>query len=245
MAKKIEHVGLAKALENVSYRNNISQVFNDFLMMVVCAFSLERMEPRYLEIAKRYDKDELLRFAETLGEMVLEYEHVGFDYGWDDIIGKLFEEVNSTSQASNMGQFFTPKSVCDLMARITDYGDGDSVMDPTCGSGRNLISHCRLKPENRLRYFYTGSDLDERCVNMSVINFVMFGMKGVVIHMNALSLEVYKGYRVYLPETGLGVIPLSKEQCNEYLFSQKEEKEQIIIPEILPIIQLNKQLTLF
>lgn len=249
MAKqKNERIGLAKALENVSHRNNLSQVFNDFLMMVVCAFSLERMEPRYMEIAKRYDKEEMLRFADTLGEMVLEYEHVGFDYGWDDIIGKLFEEVNSSSQASNMGQFFTPKTICDLMARINDYGDGESIIDPTCGSGRNLIAHCRLKPGNRYKYFYTGSDLDERCVNMSVINFVMFGMKGVIIHMNALSLEIYKGYRVYLPETGLGVMPLTKEQCKEYLFSQKEEKKiqvpEIILPEIIKSY-INQQLTLF
>ena len=75
MAKqKNERIGLAKSLSDVSYRNNLSQVFNDFLQMTVCAFSLQRMEDTYLQIAKRYDKDEIQRFGWTLAEMVLEYQ---------------------------------------------------------------------------------------------------------------------------------------------------------------------------
>lgn len=215
--------------------------------MTVCAFSLQRMEDRYLEIAKRYDKDEIQRFGWTLAEMVLEYQKVSEDGQWDDVIGKLFEEVNSSSQASNMGQFFTPKSICDLMSQITDYGDGNSVCDPTCGSSRNLIAHSRLHPNNRHTTFYHGSDLDERCVNMSVINFVMYGMKGVIIHMNALSLEVYKGYRIYSPETGLGVVPLTKEQCNEYLFESKPAQTEVNHSKPDEVIKVSgkTQLTLF
>lgn len=37
-------------------------------------------------------------------------------YKWFDFIGYFYEEtVKSSSKASNMGQFFTPHDVCDLM----------------------------------------------------------------------------------------------------------------------------------
>jgi len=62
---------------------------------------------------------------------------------------------------------------------------------------------------------------------MSVINYVMHGMKGVVIHMNALTLEIYGGYRIYLPETGLFVKPMTIEQCKYYLFSAKEKQTKV------------------
>jgi hypothetical protein len=63
---------------------------------------------------------------------------------------------------------------------------------------------------------------------MSVINYVMYGMKGIIIHSNILTMEIYKGWRVYLPETGLFVVPLTKNECISYLIEQKKEPEKII-----------------
>jgi len=57
----------------------------------------------------------------------------------------------------------------------------------------------------------------------------MFGMKGVIIHMDALRMEIFKGYRIYLPETGLGVIQLTKQECHKYLFAESEKENVIVI----------------
>jgi type I restriction enzyme M protein len=212
----------SKALEKINYRHNTTQVFDDFLEIAVCAFALGRMETRYFEIIKRYNPDELNAFAQLMAAMFTDYELCADTSGsWDDVLGNYFETINSSRGAQHLGQFFTPKSVCDLMAAITKepITKETTVCDPCCGSGRNLIAHSRLETTNRTNCLYFGMDVDRRCINMCIINMVLYGLRGVVIHMNTLSLEIYGGYRIYLPETGLGVMPLSLEQCQTYVNS--------------------------
>lgn len=61
------------------------------------------------------------------------------------------------------GQFFTPQHVSDLMAAVTcaNIRPGQSVYDPTCGSGRMLLSAVkslsRTNPNDRI--FCYGSDI--------------------------------------------------------------------------------------
>jgi hypothetical protein len=63
--------------------------------------------------------------------------------------------------------------------------------------------------------------------------------------MDALKKEIFKGYRIYLPETGIGVVPLSKTECSKYLFTQKEkEKEPTTIIPVQPAY-IAEQLSLF
>lgn len=248
MAKQKEdkRIGLTKALEKLSRKQSINQVFDDFLKMVICAYSIGRMEDEYNRIAKNYDPDEIPLFGSALTELIMEHERTNNRSEWVDVVGTTFEQINSASSASRMGQFFTPVSLCRMMAEMTQDGKTEgSVNDPTCGSSRNLIAHAQLHPNNRFNFWYVGSDLDERCVNMSVINFIMFGMKGVVIHMNALSMEIFKGYRVFIPETGMGVTPLTKDECYKYLFEQKEKEE--VHPAIVPVqpAYIAEQLSLF
>ena len=247
MAKQKEAIGFEKALRDISNRHSINQVFDDFLQMAVCAFSVGFMEEEYKKVADKYKPEELKGFSIALAEMVNEYSEAACDGSWDDIVGITFENVNSKMQASNSGQFFTPVHLCNLMAKITHDSTfiPENVNDCACGSSRNLIAHCRLRPEHRTGTFYHGYDLDSRCVLMSVINFIMYGMKGVVIHMNALTLEIYGGYRIYLPETGLFVKPMTIDQCKYYLFSQKEkEKEPTTIIPAQPAY-IAEQLSLF
>jgi type I restriction enzyme M protein len=118
----------------------------------------------------------------------------------------IFEEYSSRRGASMMGQFFTPPQACDLMARIVVAGPATGwVAGPAAGSGRNLLVHCRLHASNRLQCRYVAQDLDRMCVRMSVINLLLHGMSGYSIHCNTLSMEVFGGYREFLPETGQGV----------------------------------------
>lgn len=223
-------------LDKIAYRHSITDAFDDFMEMAICAFAYGSMEERYLEIIKRYNSNELSSFATCLGYMIEEYQQAATDGDWDDMLGIFFEEIGSLKGKQQLGQFFTPKHVCDLMAQLTGdtknpVPDGTTVSDPSAGSGRNLIAHSRLHPGNRWNTFYHAYDLDRRCVNMSVLNMVMYGMKGVVIHMNSLSLEVFGGYRVYLPETCLGVRRISVAECWQYMTQRKEQEQQ---PDPLP-----------
>jgi type I restriction-modification system DNA methylase subunit len=207
-----------KLLSTISGKYGFQNIFDDFTQMVVCAYSMGRMEEQYLKIAKKYEPKELEVFANALGEMVLEYESASLDGNWDDVIGNIYEMSGSSN--AKTGQFFTPKSICDLMANFCNH-QGEYVNDPSAGSSRNLVAHSRQNPNNRFTSFYVAQDLDNRCINMSVINFIMYGMKGVVIHCDTLSMKVFKGYRIYLPETGLFVVPLNENEALSYLIGKK------------------------
>ena len=215
-------MSFAKTLNAISNRHHTSKVFDDFLQMAVCAYSLGRSEDLYLERAKHYNAEELKGFGDALGALVLEHEKTNGN-GWKDHLGNYFELFGQFN--AKMGQFFTPVTLCNLMSHIVEPAQGEdrkTVNDPSCGSSRNLIAHAMMKPQNRLNFFYIGQDLDKRCCLMSVLNFVMFGMSGVIIHMDCLTLEIYGGWRIYLPETMLGVVPLSVDECKSFLFTEKE-----------------------
>lgn len=246
MAKeKKEFLGLTKMLQKIAHRYSFSNVYDDFLKMAICAFSLGKMEKEYEQIAGKYSKDELQLFGQALAEMINEYDqHTTACGEWQDILGNVFEETNSSFSAGSSGQFFTPVSICKLMASFVTgtepCDEGVTVNDCSSGSSRNLIAHSRMNPINRYRAFYVAQDLDERCVNMSVLNFIMFGMKGVVIHMNTLSMEVYKGYRIYLADTMMGIQPLTINECMRYITSSKsEDKEKPINIDVTNVTQLN------
>ena len=236
----------SKALNGISNRHHQSQLFDDFLQIAVCVYSMQRSEDLYLERIKKYDKKELDNFGIALASLINEYSDRA-ENDWQDLLGNYFEEFGQYN--AKMGQFFTPVHLCNLMAQFTIDepmgGEHLTVNDPSCGSSRNLIAHCRKHPNNRFRYFYVGQDLDKRCCLMSVLNFVMFGMSGVIIHMNCLSLEIYGGWRIWMPETLLGVQPLSVEQCKHYVFGEKETEAEKPINIIEPKIQSQPQLTLF
>lgn len=211
-------------LDSFPSKYRISNIFDDFLLMSVAAFTKGQMEEQYLEAIARYDKNAQHKFGELLGALILDYDDTADNYDWQDHLGEWFMQYNP--EASRMGQFFTPVSLCQMMAQmVQDEREEGLVNDCSAGSSRNLIAHCRLLPSNRFNFFYVAQDLDRRCVLMSVLNYIMFGMKGVVIHMNTLSMDVYGGYRIYMPETGLPVQPLTKEQCLGYITQKTQQNE--------------------
>lgn len=182
----------------------------------MASFGYGNLEDDYFKAINRYSKDELLIFNEAFVSLVLDYEESSLEDGsWKDCIGNLYEEMGMSN--SRTGQFFTPESICNLMANmVIDEENSRTVNDPSAGSSRNLIAHSRLNTKNRFKYTYYAQDLDFRCVQMSVINFVMYGLSGYIVHQNSLSLEVFSGYKVYLPEVGLGVRKMTESELNQF-----------------------------
>lgn len=107
-----------------------------------------------------------------------------------DVLGDIFMEYISHR---HNGQSFTPQHVSDLMAGVTcaNIRPGQSVYDPTCGSGRMLLSVVkslsRTNPNDRT--FCYGSDIDLMCVKMTTVNMLMNSIPGEIAWMNTFTLE--------------------------------------------------------
>ena len=117
--------------------------------------------------------------------------------GWYDYLGIFYENVVQTKyKAGARGQFFTPADVCQPMIKLTIDDDVDYtnklVNDCCCGSGRFLLAGHSLMPNAIM----IGADLDDIACKMAVLNFYIHGVRGSILHMNSLSLECFKCWRV-------------------------------------------------
>lgn len=228
---------LAKAFDNFARQYDTITAFSDALEMLVCEFCPHWKDPEtgrlvglytenYLEVVKRYPADHIREYYPPICKaLFMAYnEGVTPEGGWCDPLGEYFQEIASSRDKSWKGQFFTPLSICELSAKMVNFDKerrNQNVADPACGSGRMLIAYDRTCPPDAMN-FYVGTDIDARCIRIAAINFFFHGMRGVLICGNTLSMEARFGYRVYLPETGLGIKRLGAEECKRYLVVQKQ-----------------------
>lgn len=57
-----------------------------------------------------------------------------------DILGSAFEVMVNPGMKGDKGQYFTPRHVVDMCIGILDPKDGETIFDPSCGSGGFLVS---------------------------------------------------------------------------------------------------------
>ena len=199
MKKKSPPSDFRKILESVSHRHDTKRVFDAFVRLSACALAAQTREPEYLEEAKRWEKQELILFGEALGALVSEMERHPFE----DVIGGYYMEFALSQKGQQWnGEFHTPTTICDLMARMT-LGDLSSVpaegpitvCEPACGAGAMILSIAEVcSPEIRRRLRVTAIDVSRTACDMAFINTTLWGVPTRVIHGNSLSLECWAAW---------------------------------------------------
>ena len=112
---------------------------------------------------------------------------------WYDLLGAYYESnVKSTGKASDMGQFFTPHTVVDLLTELTLQDNNGVCYDPCGGSGRFLLSY-HIKHPGGLCFSH---DLDKTSCMMATLNFLIHGVKGSVCRYDSLTGEFYGGWKI-------------------------------------------------
>ncbi|WP_176060295.1 N-6 DNA methylase [Paraburkholderia sp. BCC1876] len=217
MGKDPYKTAIIRLMREFSPSHDLHAVFSDFVEVSAIAISnrvdtarFEVREKRYLEIAAKYTRDELDRFAAMFAELHLCYRSRVDDlgdlgvadipgHGLGDVLGEIFMALE-LGNAQN-GQFFTPYSVSVLMAMIA-IGDGASVkaqgfltmQEPACGSGGMVVASAQALHQAGLAYpealHATCVDVDRRCVHMAYVQLSLLGIAATVVHGNTLSLEV-------------------------------------------------------
>ena len=106
-----------------------------------------------------FDKNDQINLSSsTLRKIVKEIENIDL-YGMEeDIHGRMFETfLDATIRGKDIGQFFTPRDIVELMVGIGQpsitKNNADKVLDACCGSGGFLISALSemLKQASKLR----------------------------------------------------------------------------------------------
>lgn len=225
------------ALSKFSHRHYDYDIFTDFIDYVICCLLWDG-DPETVERLKRkyeadYDKFKEL-YVSFLGCMT---KNLGPDdsFEWYDVLGEIYEVISSSSKASALGQFFTPKPLCDMMAKLTAPDTAGKpadeklkVNDCACGSGRTLLSYNRFNP-GQLLY---GEDFDPICSKMATVNLAIHGCKGQVCNMDSLRPdEWYFGFEINPRLFTTGGIPhifrIQKEQSYTWQHWQVQRQHTI------------------
>lgn len=219
MANKpaMRHLGdakkeIVKGIQGMAYRHQAWQVFSDWVEMMAVSLSnacdwahAKEREQRYLEMVKRYSKDEIDELCRMFGFLVEALEEEVQNSGPADILGEVYHALELHNKWK--GQFFTPAHVCEFMGKVCNADDiirekgYCTVCEPCVGSGAMVLGLAKGLKEDGLNYckqmVVTATDVDLKCVHMAYVQFSLCGIPAVVIHGNTLTLEEWS--RWYTP----------------------------------------------
>jgi type I restriction enzyme M protein len=100
-----------------------------------------------------------------------------------DILGRAYEYLIkqfADDAGAKAGEFFTPPEVVDILVRILQPKPGDTIYDPTCGSGGMLIHSAdflREQGQNALAARYFGQEMNWGNYAIGKINSVLHGLE--------------------------------------------------------------------
>lgn len=87
-----------------------------------------------------FDENETIKIRQNSFEQILEkLQAYNLSDTQDDVKGIAFEKFLGTTFRGELGQYFTPRTIVDFMTHVLDPREGETICDPTCGSGGFLI----------------------------------------------------------------------------------------------------------
>lgn len=210
------HKNIADILGSVHDRDHYT-VIRDFFELSAISIrnnfdhgnEYANLEKRYTEIAQGYKKESLEGFAMALGLLGKKIQDaVNGNAPFADWAGELY--MDSGTSNGKAGQFFTPYSVSQCMARINFdkdklkaeiAADPDHVItiaEPTCGAGGLIVASIDALNEAGVNYswnaFVDCGDIDPRCFHMSYLTLSLLGAPAVVRLGDALAMKYHRAW---------------------------------------------------
>lgn len=130
-----------------------------------------------------------------------------------DPIGDAFEIFVGSESRGNSGQFFTPRSVTNLLVSAVDPQPNETVLDPACGAGGFLASVCahrqqRGVPVQDLAMGLFGIDKDTYLAQLAKVHIsLLTGGHPTVVNGDSIALQNgAASLKDHLPPEGVDVI---------------------------------------
>ena len=208
-----------KTFEKLARTDDPNIIFTNWMEYVI-DINLFTLHDRKLDF--RGNEEDYFNMFNAWVQIQNDYLKSHPDEYWYDYLGHFYEDImQSKFKAGNLGQFFTPANVCDVMAQLSmnrppEYYDGKMINDCAGGSGRLLLASKKHAPNA----VFVLQDLDSTAVKMATLNFYIHGVRGAVICKNTLTDEFFEAYRVnnYLgygiPIPHIEICSSEAEACN-------------------------------
>jgi len=149
------------------------------------------------------------------------------DFG-ADIIGHVYEDLIEPEERHQLGQFYTPPAIAELITKWCIRSPDDKILDPAVGSGTFLVkAYSRLKglklienPKRSDRVIHReiigqlyAIDIDSFPAHLTSMNLAMRDVREPVSEINVINEDFFKveprqtvltGYRVRTPKGEVG-----------------------------------------
>lgn len=97
----------------------------------------ERVKKEYPDVFRA--SDAIALDADSVKYVVGELQNYAVSEADRDVVGEAFEVFIGPAVRGEEGQFFTPRNVVKAVVQIMDPKPGETILDPSCGSGGFLI----------------------------------------------------------------------------------------------------------
>lgn len=149
-----------------------------------------------------YSEIPLSRAGQRISEFIDELDDQNLTQFDSDVIGRIYEGVIPPERRHDLGEYYTPPAICDLITRLTVQEADDHVLDPACGSGgfpvsayhrkRDLLAEPAGSHERLLDEIY-GIDINRFPAHLTAINLAI---QELDTHTENVNIEVSDFFNV-------------------------------------------------
>jgi hypothetical protein len=192
--------------------HNTARIWDDWISSMALALSnscdrrpavWEAREAEYMEIVARHGAEVMAKFKAMFFGMVDELEAAYGEYS--DLLGGIYMGLEMGNDAR--GQFFTPDSLCQVMAATTITHDAMhahvekdgffTLCDPAIGGGATEVLRAGLNPAEHLHI--TGVDIDQGVLRMCYVQLAIMGAAATLQVGDTLRMQMREGGDYYTP----------------------------------------------
>ncbi|GAA0212824.1 hypothetical protein GCM10009000_029510 [Halobacterium noricense] len=178
----------------------------------------EDLEDYFTDVVENVDFEAIFEHDEVFSEIpldpvagrirdfIIELDDQDLTQFDSDVIGRIYEGVIPAERRHDMGEYYTPPAICDLITRLTIRDANADVLDPACGSGGFPVSAYHRKREmlakpqgshTRILDDLYGIDINRFPAHLSAINLAIQDLSS---HTENVQIRVKDFFKV-LPAT--------------------------------------------
>ena len=198
---------LMKNLEYFKYKRNVVEVFRNCIEYVALRVAkhvdieLDKdLIEKFDNVFVNYNEDERKMADNVCKDISILLSEFAVKY--DDYLGNIYMQVIKENSKPQLGQFFTPYHVSQLMSKLSLSDVTNSkkrpivINEPCCGSGGMCVACLETLNEQNINYatdaLIYANDIDETCVYMTYLQLCFCGAAAVVEQKDTLTQKKTK-----------------------------------------------------